>query len=315
MTHRAIQRILNNLLLFFAFSTISLVEAQESGSATRSKDEVLTDQLISVIETQFISLGISVLPKINMIEDLEMKKQMLQPFAVAQHNIKNENRNHLRAIRLAEEQGQLHNLSDINYFMYGFAPTLIEMGLVAAFSAPQKTVWIATSFNRPNQLDWLVLYHELIHVWQDAVSRSRIRSTSDFQTYLQFFMDFSDPADLAKNILIDWELESYATEIEFMNLILDGYLENNSGCGLDQHPIIKALQVRDNQKNTLGVLCQLAETYYRSKKSDAHEKFQPQMPFTEFFQQVVSIYNSLGMTLYRGNSPLDPRLTEFTSGK
>lgn len=134
---------------------------------------------------------------------------------------------------------------------------------IAEFIGSNRVLRLSSSFDPSNTMECLVLLHELIHAFEDAVDRSKNITPTDWKKYFEQFDRTTEGKP--KNYILT-EASAYAVEIEAMNALLDGELKTavDQGEQFNFDRIKMRLSARTTaQIGFLGMTLSLVGPYYR----------------------------------------------------
>lgn len=225
------------------------------------------DRFIKRIEKAFIAFGEELEPKIAAIEDENTREQLRLPFQLVAINRDNPWRNSQRLIHeakdIADNEGLIRQ-TDINFFRYDWLDNLADAveteSLAAAYLPLSRGMGLRRDFDPGNRLDLLILYHELIHVGQDTKERALLETRELYDRYVDFYT--APSRDMLK-VIVNYETTAYARELEMLDMLLDGGLRRMVVAGkCDAAAVARALNIRDDQRETVEILCELAGLYF-----------------------------------------------------
>lgn len=231
---------------------------KENGQLSEIDKIKQVDHLINVAEQGVDNLEQTVRKKVELMEDFDQRKVLMEAFKLAALNKDNPNKNYERL--MSELEGTTLRQQNINYFSYGVDSK--NSGFSAAYIPPQRVVKLDAGFDKDNLLDGLILYHELQHVMHDTVTRSKLNTKEKFDDYNNFFRG-SKGDKMRMSVL--GEGTAYGVEIELLNVILDGRLKNGEAVNIEE--VRKLLKARKDQIGTVALLLEFANAYYGSKSS------------------------------------------------
>lgn len=227
--------------------------------------ETQTDSVIAKVEAGFEKLEQTLRPRIEAMEDRSLRMELMGPFEMVKVNEAFSGKNGPRFHREQSRGGAKETKLENPYF-FGYRAQKLETGAVAGFEAPTKTMFLNPNIDLNNLLDFLIIYHELRHAAQDGNIRKAIRSQEQFNAYLRFH---TQDRNTEKRVEIMHEATAYAYEIEMLDLILEGELKKTITMGepLDINNLLKKLNARVEQKETVELLVGFARAYYPEAQS------------------------------------------------
>lgn len=169
-----------------------------------------------------------------------------------------------------------------------------RVNLAGTFNPVARTFYLDKSVSSQNLFDALVIYHETEHARQDYEVRSHLR-TPELKQHYDSFYGVKPPEQ--PRIIVPFEYQAYAKEIEVINLLTDGKLKQDSMGGnfsIDEYA--KSLNARTDQKGAVDWLLKLAQIYY-STNSQVNR-------YSPSFQQAINqSYVNERINLYRLADP------------
>lgn len=251
-----------------------------------------TDQAMDLLEKQMTS-RITGSPTV-------LQDALRTPLNIYDNNTRNPNRNsYTFLLKDLETRGQsaltnpaVFRLEDPTYFFM----RLLEgrTNVAGSFSPTARTLHLSENISSQNLFDALVIFHESEHARQDFEIRRFLTSPELKNRYDSFYT--GSPSDKPR-ILISYEYQAYAKEIEMLNLLTDGKLKNDSQTGtLNVEDYRRRLNARPDQKEPIDAILQLAPVYYSSGSSV--DKYSP-----SYTQTLNQLYIKQGYSLYTLTNP------------
>ena len=270
---------------------------------TQTRDKEITEEelwdIIYEVEESFLEFGKELEPKIAKLDDPYLQEQLANPFKLVRMNKDNIYRNclYVRSVadELANEKGFMRQ-ENINFFSYGtwqiiekqhYYKEQIEH-LYACYIPLARTVIINS--DNGNLLDQIVLHHELYHSSQDIKIRAELDTREKFDEYTSFF---TGSAKDKPSIIINWEFTAYGMELELINLILDGYMYNQSirHAMPEVEYVADGLEARKDQIPTIELLCEMSIKYFPEGITLGGYT-------NKFVRHIANLYHSSGSELY-----------------
>ncbi len=262
----------------------------------RKRDEFLLNQLIGVIEKKSSALRMRLREDKLHFTD-ELRKTLDGPFEIIDRNKGNQYKNKLIGVREMRAAGLKEYMSsDIYHFSYQwngygkYEGVLLMKDITAGFMPISRTVYFGEESNFSNDLDMLVMYHEIWHSIQDAAIRKGISSREElvmYQTSLECV------TGMKPNARLMWEVEAFAFELEMLNLVLDGQLATAvKAQKLTFAFLAQALKIRKEQENFALMLEDLAKVYF----THPHGSLNFSRPFIRRIAEIYSTRYRLIMT-------------------
>jgi len=243
-------------------SSPSETAPETQAQASEESTEAQTDALIAKIEKGFQDFGAMMYPRIETdVQDYSLRTELLAPFEVFELNKDNPGKNAPRHNREMTRNGATTaTIANPYYFGYKAAPDL-PSNVAAGFQPTFRVMELSPDLDPDNLLDMLIVYHELRHSSQDAMTRQSIVSRNGYENYLNFYT--AGPGEKQRVKLIE-ESSAYACELEVLNILLNGRLKafamSNESPNVDT--VLTILNARENQRETVEALLNLAKYYY-----------------------------------------------------
>lgn len=222
------------------------------------------------------------------------------PFDSYNNNRRNPHRNiYTFLLKDLETRGEsalvnpaVFRLEDPNYFFM----RLLEgrVNVAGSFSPSARTMHLGDNVSSQNLFDGLVIYHEVEHARQDFELRRFLTNPGLKNRYDSFYS--GSPGDKPR-IIVSYEYQAYAKEIEVLNLLTDGALKNDSLAGMPSvENYRRKLNARPDQKEPIDAILQLAPIYYSSGSNI--DRYTP-----EYTQALNKLYIMQGYSLYTLTDP------------
>ncbi len=264
--------------------TVSLGESGPSVPEAFDKERD-TDRLISVVENAWEGFSRRVEPLISQVDDKAFRDEIESPFQLMKLNKANPNKNGTRFHRQQSELGNsTADIANAFWFFIESDPNLLS-DQAAGFEPLSAIMHLSPDFDPNDDVDMLILYHELRHVAQSARTKMQIRGPREYDEYVDFH---TGPK---RRMLINEEASAYAYEIEVLNLLCGGELSRaaQEGRAVDMnllHSMIKTKRVR-----TLETLVYFAQHYYPEGAISGH--------FSQrFLEMLAEEYAKFGYEVY-----------------
>lgn len=238
----------------------------EKVAQTEEDNEPAVEEAITAIETGMENLRKALLPKVEAVQNPDLKKKIMSAFELMAINQKNPNKNNVVVKRKMHEAQSFDagtsvlKQENINYFSYGVGK---NESSIASYIPISRTMMLNEKIAAKNMLDMAVVAHELRHVMQDTGVRANISSEQEFIAYQRAYA--LAPGEKMAVFILE-EATAYAYEIETINLLLDGAMKKSA---LENRPLntddaLKKLNARPDQNGLLELLQEFANAYYRS---------------------------------------------------
>lgn len=263
------------------------------------KDETLLAKAIKEIDQAMDLLEKQMALKITG-SPTALQDALKTPFNGYNHNRENLNRNtYTFLLKDLETRGEpallnpaVFRLEDTNYFFM----RLLEgrVNVAGSFSPSARTLHLGDNVSSQNLFDALVIFHEVEHARQDFELRRSLTNPGLKNRYDSFYS--GSPGDKPR-IIISYEYQAYAKEIEALNLLTDGALKNNSQTGISNvEDYRRKLNARPDQKEPINAILQLASIYYSS--GSTIDRYTP-----TYTQALNKLYIMQGYSLYTLTDP------------
>jgi len=247
----------------------------QRGNPQKEKEQAL-DREIASLKIGFYAFEHKLLG--NMQPSDSRYASLKEPFDIMRRNEGNPHANFAVVERLAKQSGlplpvfTLGNLKDRQHFSYGPMPENTTQGhmLYAGF-APTHQLIAFRSLTDQNDLDNLVMHHELRHVRHFAHRRAQL---GDEQYFKLIFANPDKPY-----VFIEDELEAYGQEMEALNVLINGRLATNKSASYNE--MCDVLQTRSNQQTPMQFLALMSDAYFAPKQDT--ENYAPE--FRDFITQ------------------------------
>lgn len=236
--------------------TSHIADAGSEPSKTLKIDAMAdTDRLIEVVEKGWIKFEEKVAPFLVDLVDSDFKNELNSPFKIMKINRENPDKN---ARRFHEDQLASGNTTaKIGNPYWFFIDSNVDLpgNIIAGFDPTAVVMSLSASFDPEDDIDQLVLYHELRHVAQGANTRMKITSEEEYKKYVAFLTG-------AKRLVINEEASAYAYEIDLLNLLCGGELLNAVKEGRSVNMEIVNAKIKTKNKGILKMLIDLSKLYY-----------------------------------------------------
>lgn len=283
-------------------------EKNEKVETREEQIERETDELIERMENTFRSMEGKIGTLVEQgIENPALQAQLMLPFQVMKINSHYPNKNVARFYRQIGSSTQTRYVEKQHPYQFMYVATdKLPAGIAAGYDPMTSKMAVSPEWDGENGHDFLVAYHELLHVSQFAVLLRSVQSESQYRT-LTSFMDSRDGK--RPRILIQYEVAAYACEIEMLNLLLNGAVKKaaENGQMLNVADVQKTLNLDQKDLSSVQAILKLGQIYYSSGGMSPVDNGTQLAASQEFFEQIVELYKQLGNDIYIG-SPIDGTL-------
>lgn len=188
--------------------------------------------------------------------------RLAAPFQFIKENMKYSRRNFATLEAEARRKGAQIQIAINNphFFHYDTSPPL-KHGYNVTFYKHSRHIDLPENFDVKNPLEFSILSHELHHVYQDSAFRMRYANTDAFRHYLALLQGTETlPGSVPGRgcITLNEEVDAYAFQLEFINILTRGALGNGS----DPATVARLLPARPDQMHDVNRLCTMAQHYY-----------------------------------------------------
>lgn len=259
------------------------------------KDEAVLARSIQAVDQIMTTLDQLSTPRLASLPSNQMNA-LRSPIDIYRNNIRNPNRNSYTFLLAdLDKRGEdalktpaTLMLADRSFFFMRLLEGRVNMA--ETFSPTERTLHLSENVSSVNLFDALVIYHECEHARQDSVVRGFLTSTQLKQKYDSFYTA-NGPSDRPR-ILVLFEYQAYAKEIELLNVLTDGKLKQDSQTGVfNIEEYRKGLNALPNQTEAIDVTLRLGQIYYSTGSSlDSYSE--------AFNQKLNQIYSEQGYNLY-----------------
>lgn len=169
-----------------------------------------------------------------------------------------------------------------------------RVNVAGTFNPSARTLHLSEKVQGDNLFDGLVIEHETEHALQDAFIRQFLKGPELKSKYDAFY---SGGPGTKPRIMIEFEYQAYAKEIESLNILSDNRLKTRSISGIyEPDHYLEMLNARRDQFSAVEALVLIGASYYQSNsRIDTYT--------TGFQQSINNVYRDNGYTLYRLTSP------------
>ncbi len=218
--------------------------------------------LIQKAEAGMAKLEQRVKPFLEQVEDQHFREEMASPFVIAKINEANPHKNYNERVKkIADTDGDgIFAQENIHYYSYGLGSTA---GTIAEFAPAGRLIRLSPSLDLDDVADMLVVYHELKHACNDAITRMGLDTKEKFDNYMAIFTQRSEDGERA--VVLNEETTAYAYEVEMLNMLLKDELRQSISNSTPLNAKSVAANLGISKKSSIGIiemLLEIANAYY-----------------------------------------------------
>lgn len=267
------------------------------------KDEAALARSIQAADQAMATLDKLSTPQLAKLPSNQINA-LRSPIDIYRNNIRNPNRNsYTFLLDDLDKRGEnalkspaALMLEDRSFFFM----RLLEgrVNVAGTFSPTARTLHLSEDISSVNLFDAMMIYHECEHARQDSIVRGFLTSAQLKQKYDSFYTA-NGPSDKPR-VLVLFEYQAYAKEIEFLNLLTDGKLKQDSQTGVfNIEEYRKRLNALPNQTGAIDMILRLGQVYYSTGSSlDSYSKAFSQKLNQNHSEQGYNLYTLTNMSLF-----------------
>lgn len=246
------------IILILSLTVIVLAITQRSTMKQPAQKEVSTENPLTQNETRierierlFIAWGEKLMRSIDThVTHQKVREQLKVPFSYVK-------RNRNSKVKLYSDyckKNPGHTYVDRKYFYYAFRD-FGSRHIVASYNPGKRMISLGHDFDPKSTYDMLVLYHEIMHVSQGD-SLANMLSQKEYRHYARIIE--------TNGILVGFEIQAFAWEIEILNTALGGHLAHvfRKGGTIDVFTYMRKLNIPDSRRLFFASLVKYASMYY-----------------------------------------------------